>query len=674
MTFETPFSSAPSFSQLSSRRLFTTEMKSAGETSCVKVFARIRPFTQSELAKGSAEPPFTVSANAIKATASKQVFSYEMCFCAAQGQEQRGEQRDVYAHLGPPLVDCALSGLNGCLMAYGQTGSGKTHTMMGGGAAVTSPTSAEEGGALSDHRGVIPRFADEVFAAISREQDRAATENAKLSFRVTARYFEIYCEKAYDLLTPSSATTTTEVRLRDNGRIEGLKEEIVTSSEAVLQLINKGNRNRTVAATLKNERSSRSHAIFQLSFHQDKVTVVGNGAAPNATRAQTLLSTISLVDLAGSERQKQSGAEGQQFKEMVNINLSLSTLRRVIQTLYDNASKKASIRPPIRDSLLTHILGNSFGGNSKTFLLLAMSPAASDWQDTHSTLEFGNVARQVINTVSVNMDGNSLLLKSMSDEITRLKLQLAERNALLEMAAAAGGTMDALTPRSAISEMLNKAIQTDLPLADIGQLESQIAATQSLFTDLQEQLSQQTETNIYLMEQLREKDEAVVALQRQVLDTRRMFQRDMATYFKSRPDVLSLVANLRSPLQQQAGCPQCSSFQTELFVVQTRNTALSEELSVMTEGQERMYVDMERLRLKHERTIQHLAELMNQQNVVEDREMIIAAQKERISELEMQIGHHLEERVALLMDSHRLSLELQDVKSHRVTPPPSLKD
>ena len=94
----------------------------------------------------------------------------------------------------------------------------------------------------------------------------------------------------------------------------------------------------------------------------------------------------------------------------------------------------------------------------------------------------------------------------------------------------------------------------------------------------------------------------------------------------------------------------------------------------MTEGQERMYVDMERLRLKHERTIQHLAELMNQQNVVEDREMIIAAQKERISELEMQIGHHLEERVALLMDSHRLSLELQDVKSHRVTPPPSLKD
>jgi hypothetical protein len=243
-----------------------------------------------------------------------------------------------------------------------------------------------------------------------------------------------------------------------------------------------------------------------------------------------------------------------------------------------------------------------------------------------------------------------------------------ERNALLEMAQAAAANsgvdlIPQLTPRSAVGELLGKGVQTDAVAApEIGQLELQIDATQHLFTELLEQLSQQTETNIYLMDQLKAKDEAVVALQRVAHDTRRLFKRDIATYFKSRPDVVNLVASLRAPLQQQAGCPQCSAFQTELFVVQSKNTAMHEELAILTEGQERSYVDMERLRLKHERTIQHLADLMNQQNVVEDKTMIIEAQQERIAELELQIQHHLEERVALLMDSHRQGLELAELR------------
>lgn len=285
------------------------------------------------------------------------------------------------------------------------------------------PTLSPRISAASDGRGVIPRFFEDLFTRAAEIQDSgvaggsssaADTPPSIVSFRISLRYFEIYCEKVYDLLNNGS-----EGRVRDGGRIDKLTDHVVTSSEAVAGLLRKGNGMRTTATTLKNERSSRSHAVVQVSVHQDVVPLVQTArssdeepiaAAEPIMEPYSVQSVVNLVDLAGSERQKQSGASGQQFKEMVNINLSLTTLRRVIVHLQEKKGGK----PPERESVLTHVLSNCFGGNSRTAMLIALSPLTSDVADTISTLEFADTAKKIVNKVSVNLDKNTLLLRGMA--------------------------------------------------------------------------------------------------------------------------------------------------------------------------------------------------------------------------------------------------------------------
>lgn len=171
--------------------------------------------------------------------------------------------------------------------------------------------------------------------------------------------------------------------------IDGIVETFCCDDTEVYELMKKGNEARSVAATLMNAESSRSHSIFIL-------TIVMNNTEDGSCKTGKLY----LVDLAGSEKISKTGAAGSTLKEAQNINLSLTTLGKVIVALTD---KKAT-HVPYRESKLTRILSESLGGNSKTCLIITASPHPYNDAETLSTLRFGQRARNIKNTPSVNRE------------------------------------------------------------------------------------------------------------------------------------------------------------------------------------------------------------------------------------------------------------------------------
>lgn len=171
-----------------------------------------------------------------------------------------------------------------------------------------------------------------------------------------------------------------------------------------------------------NDVSSRSHAIFQLIFTQTKVTSDGT----NVCKMERV-SKISLVDLAGSERSGQINAKSSsRMKEGNVINQSLSTLGKVMTTLADRSSGKTrGLHIPYRESVLTWLLRESLGGNAKTFMVAAISPASDNFDETLSTLRYANQAKKIINSAVVNEDATATMLRQLNDEINQLRQQLA---------------------------------------------------------------------------------------------------------------------------------------------------------------------------------------------------------------------------------------------------------
>eukprot|EP01065_Artemidia_motanka_P049757 TRINITY_DN8341_c0_g1_i1.p1 TRINITY_DN8341_c0_g1~~TRINITY_DN8341_c0_g1_i1.p1 ORF type:complete len:1074 (+),score=324.19 TRINITY_DN8341_c0_g1_i1:98-3319(+) len=204
--------------------------------------------------------------------------------------------------------------------------------------------------------------------------------------------------------------------------VEGLQrlgaKEGVKTAEDVKRHMRFGMEHRSTAATQMNDTSSRSHAIFQICVK-----------STNQLAGVQRYAHINLVDLAGSERIKMSMAEGDRFVEATRINLSLSTLRRVIDLLIENSQKKAVKQVvPYRDSMLTWILSDSLGGNSKTTMMATVSPAASNREDTVNTLKYAHKAKDIVNTVFVNEQKTSVAMNAMQREIQDLRRALEEAN------------------------------------------------------------------------------------------------------------------------------------------------------------------------------------------------------------------------------------------------------
>nr|XP_031530270.1 kinesin-like protein KIF16B isoform X5 [Vicugna pacos] len=334
-------------------------------------------------------------------------FTYDFSFYSADPKSpDYVSQEMVFKTLGTDVVKSAFEGYNACVFAYGQTGSGKSYTMMGD----------------SGDSGLIPRICEGLFSRINE-----TTRWDEASFRTEVSYLEIYNERVRDLLRRKSSKTFN-LRVREHPKegpyVEDLSKHLVQNYGDVEELMDAGNINRTTAATGMNDVSSRSHAIFTIKFTQAKF----DSEMPCET-----VSKIHLVDLAGSERADATGATGVRLKEGGNINKSLVTLGNVISALADisqDASnpfvKKKQVFVPYRDSVLTWLLKDSLGGNSKTIMIATISPADVNYGETLSTLRYANRAKNIINKPTVNEDPNVRLIRELRAEIARLKTLLAQ--------------------------------------------------------------------------------------------------------------------------------------------------------------------------------------------------------------------------------------------------------
>uniref|UniRef100_A0A8C3HXK6 Kinesin-like protein n=1 Tax=Chrysemys picta bellii TaxID=8478 RepID=A0A8C3HXK6_CHRPI len=277
-------------------------------------------------------------------------------------------QEQVYHACAMQIVKDVLAGYNGTIFAYGQTSSGKTHTMEG---------------KLHDPQlmGIIPRIARDIFNHIY-----AMDEN--LEFHIKVSYFEIYLDKIRDLLDVTKTNLSVHEDKNRVPYVKGCTERFVSSPEEILDVIDEGKSNRHVAVTNMNEHSSRSHSIFLINIKQE-----------NMETEQKLSGKLYLVDLAGSEKVSKTGAEGAVLDEAKNINKSLSALGNVISALAEGTSYV-----PYRDSKMTRILQDSLGGNCRTTMFICCSPSSYNDAETKSTLMFGQRAKTIKNTASVNLE------------------------------------------------------------------------------------------------------------------------------------------------------------------------------------------------------------------------------------------------------------------------------
>ncbi|GAA6235456.1 kinesin-like protein KIF1B isoform X2 [Lates japonicus] len=376
----------------------------------VKVAVRVRPFNSREMSKESKciiqmQGNTTTILNPKAPKEPAKTFSFDYSYWSHTTPEDPcfASQNLVYNDIGKEMLAHAFEGYNVCIFAYGQTGAGKSYTMMG---------KQEEG-----QEGIIPMLCEDLFEKINDDCNKE-----ELSYSVEVSYMEIYCERVRDLLNPKNKGN---LRVREHPLlgpyVEDLSKLAVTSYTDIADLMDAGNKARTVAATNMNETSSRSHAVFTIVFTQRK--------HDSETDLSTeKVSKISLVDLAGSERADSTGAKGTRLKEGANINKSLTTLGKVISALaeVDNCTSKSKKKKktdfiPYRDSVLTWLLRENLGGNSRTAMVAALSPADINYDETLSTLRYADRAKNIKCNAVINEDPNNKLVRELKDEVARLK-------------------------------------------------------------------------------------------------------------------------------------------------------------------------------------------------------------------------------------------------------------
>ncbi len=379
VSFETPKPSA-------NKSLDTAmKCKDKAEVSNLKVAVRVRPMNAQELKSATTSRScVTVVGTEVIVSAGHTAdgsagvshsFNYDDVYWSRKRQHlDYNDQNTVFKGTALPLVDVAFEGKNCCLFAYGQTGSGKSYSMMGLDGMFldiillfccrvqlnkiyflfTQFIDDIKIGSSSE-AGIIPRFCQEIFQRIDQLK-------GKLHVEVEVSYFEIYNEKIHDLLTISSSSTmlntsnqreTLRVREHplDGPYVVNLSTHPVSTYLSLRNWLSLGNSHRATAATGMNDKSSRSHSIFNIVLNMSEII---DANVTDGTNVQTKRSKISLVDLAGSERLSQTCTTGDRLKEGVSINSSLLILGRVIASLAD--PKKAGSFVPYRESVLTWLL------------------------------------------------------------------------------------------------------------------------------------------------------------------------------------------------------------------------------------------------------------------------------------------------------------------------------
>ncbi|XP_020282202.1 kinesin-like protein KIF14 isoform X2 [Pseudomyrmex gracilis] len=380
-----------------------------GESSNLTVGIRIRPLNSKEL--NDPKVAIVVQGNGqnviVECDSTEHTFTYDHCFVSYNDPITPGHasQAIVFQNMVLPLVQNAFEGYNVCLFAYGQTGSGKSYSVMG-----------TESAQLNDENvGIIPRFCQEIFTR--------ADSNKQIETTVEISYFEIYNEKIHDLLaSTSNGSKKAPLKVREHPvfgpYVVDLSQHCVQNYKDLQTWLKVGNSQRATAATGMNEKSSRSHSIFSIVLTQSRSKDQLDSRQALDTNRR---SKINLVDLAGSERLSQTSATGDRLREGVSINKSLLTLGKVIATLTENTNNRKQGFVPYRESVLTWLLKESLGGNSRTAMLGTVSPANIHVEETLATLRYACQARAIVNRIRVNEDSYDRLIRELKAEKLRLR-------------------------------------------------------------------------------------------------------------------------------------------------------------------------------------------------------------------------------------------------------------
>ncbi|KAF7778628.1 hypothetical protein Agabi119p4_2973 [Agaricus bisporus var. burnettii] len=461
---------------------------SAAATTSVQVALRIRPPT----AQDSTSIPVRFQRSVIQATSSTSIAietpSIALAGAGAPGAAASSSnagpkkqaftfdkvhgppatQYEMFQSTAMPLISRFVDGFNCTILAYGQTSSGKTFTMTGIDLEA-DPSDPNNG------MGIIPRAVSTIF---SRAKQLKEERGAAWSYNIKGSFIEIYNEDLIDLLSLDDTTGgRREVQIREDkdGHIiwGGLREVNVRNASEVMGLLRKGTAIRRTNETDMNAQSSRSHAIFSLTFTQKKytgttpprssspappgrspsrlarpgsilATTVSRGALRPASALGhagersmhidedsgdwiTITSKFHFVDLAGSERLKRTAAAGERIKEGISINSGLLALGNVISALGDPSRSKSNTAThiPYRDSKLTRLLQDSLGGNAHTLMIACVSPAEWNAGETVNTLKYANRARNIKNRAVVNEKEDGWDdVEWLQNTITRLRRDL----------------------------------------------------------------------------------------------------------------------------------------------------------------------------------------------------------------------------------------------------------
>lgn len=389
----------------------------------VTVAARVRPFNERELNMNSQlcvsmdmNNGSTTLMNPSSPRKEAKTFSFDYSFWSHDDyyedesgyihakSDKYADQQHVFDRIGMRVLDRAWEGYHCCLFAYGQTGAGKSYSMVGYGA----------------NPGIVPISCREIFHRIDVNQV------PNLSFEVSVSMLEIYNEKVQDLLRNPKDRPMGGLEIRENKEmgiyVQGVTDRAVDSYEDIEAVVAHGTTNRTVAATLMNATSSRAHTVLCIDIKQKLEQDGATGIK---------LSTTYLVDLAGSEKLSKTGVAGDRLKEGCAINKSLTTLGNVIEKLAERAEGKKVVSIPYRDSKLTRLLQNALGGSCMTVMIVAISPAANNYDESLSTLRYADRAKKIKNVAVVNENPQEKLIRNLREENQKLMELLQGRGAMI---------------------------------------------------------------------------------------------------------------------------------------------------------------------------------------------------------------------------------------------------
>jgi kinesin family protein 6/9 len=347
----------------------------------------------------------------------------------------------VYEEVARRAVSQALDGFNATILAYGQTGSGKSYSMYGA-------TESYE------HRGIVPRAINEVFAFVADRDDREIS--------ISISYMEIYNEQIRDLLVSPELVKDLPVYDEEGATtVKGLTLRPVYTEAEALNLLFEGETNRAISAHAMNKRSSRSHCIF--TVYIDTISRVDSDTRRTVAK-------LNFVDLAGSERLDKTFSEGRTQQEAMYINKSLTFLEQVTMAV---GSKGHSDFVPFRQTKLTHFLKDSIGGNSYTSMVANIWATREQIDESLGTLRFAQRMASISNTPRMNVvDDAAAVIARQKDEIAMLTAELKMRDILAQRSPAQYGPFthgQKAEVHAQVAKYLGGELQT-LPVTNIRQV------------------------------------------------------------------------------------------------------------------------------------------------------------------------------------------------------------